>query len=92
MRILIFKYAITLFLVILLGGLFYTQIVQGEYYADLSENNRVRLQVVPAPRGKNCGPRRYYSRGEPPFLQRNSCSQRYFPCPFLYSSRDTLPI
>jgi len=52
MRVLIFKYSLTLFLVILLGGLFYTQIVQGEYFADLSENNRVRLQVVPAPRGK----------------------------------------
>jgi len=52
MRILVFKYILTFFLVILLGGLFYTQIVQGEYFADLSENNRIRLQTIPAPRGK----------------------------------------
>jgi penicillin-binding protein 2 len=52
MRILIFKYTLTFLLVILLGGLFYTQIVQGVYFADLSENNRIRLQTVPAPRGK----------------------------------------
>ena len=52
MRILVFKYILTFFLVILLGGLFYTQIVQGEYFADLSENNRIRLQTIHAPRGK----------------------------------------
>jgi len=52
MRILVFKYILTGLLILLLGGLFYTQILQGEYYADLSENNRIRLLPLDAPRGK----------------------------------------
>ncbi len=52
MRVLVLKYVLTGFLIVLLGGLFYTQILQGEYYADLSENNRIRLLPVEAPRGK----------------------------------------
>jgi len=52
MRILALKYILTGLLIVLLGGLFYTQILQGEYYADLSENNRIRLLPVDAPRGR----------------------------------------
>ena len=52
MRILIFKSTLITLLIILLGGLFYTQILNGEYYADLSENNRIRLQPIKAPRGQ----------------------------------------
>ncbi len=39
-------------LIVLWGGLFYTQILKGEYYSDLSENNRIRLQKIEAPRGR----------------------------------------
>jgi len=51
-RILIFKYTLIALLIVLLGGLFFTQILNGEYYADLSENNRIRLQPIKAPRGQ----------------------------------------
>lgn len=52
MRIVVLKYILTAFLIVLLLGLFYTQIIQGNYYVDLSENNRIRLQLIKAPRGR----------------------------------------
>jgi penicillin-binding protein 2 len=36
---------------VLMGRLFYLQIVQGRYHKSLSEQNSIRLQVVKAPRG-----------------------------------------
>ena len=53
------KQRINIFLI--LGGIFfaiiflrlwYLQIAKGEYYQDLSENNRIRVVKIPAPRGK----------------------------------------
>jgi penicillin-binding protein 2 len=38
-------------LLILVGRLFYLQIIQGRYHKSLSEQNSIRLQVVKAPRG-----------------------------------------
>src|SRR6202042_3123968 len=37
--------------VVLLINLFSVQIVQGQYYQKLSDSNRIRTQVIPAPRG-----------------------------------------
>jgi penicillin-binding protein 2 len=36
---------------IIIARLFYLQIVRGDYYKDLSENNRTRTNIIPAPRG-----------------------------------------
>lgn len=41
---------ICLFLILLLR-LFYVQVVQGSYYKGLSDDNRTRTSVIPAPRG-----------------------------------------
>lgn len=48
------KFFYTIFVisfVILLSRLFYLQIVKGAYYRDLSDNNRIKLEKVPADRG-----------------------------------------
>src|SRR5438105_1886174 len=37
--------------VILFFNLFFIQIVQGTYYQHLSDSNRMRTQIIPAPRG-----------------------------------------
>lgn len=37
--------------ILLLGRLFFVQVVQGEYYRLLSDSNRIRTQVLHAPRG-----------------------------------------
>jgi penicillin-binding protein 2 len=37
--------------VILLFNLFFVQIIQGTYYQHLSDSNRMRTQIIPAPRG-----------------------------------------
>jgi penicillin-binding protein 2 len=36
---------------ILLANLFFVQVVQGQYYQQLSDSNRIRTQIIPAPRG-----------------------------------------
>src|SRR3990167_5039741 len=51
-----FKGLLPLVLLILMTGvivarLFYLQMIRGSYYRDLSENNRTRTKVIPAPRG-----------------------------------------
>jgi len=51
-RLFVYKYALTALFVVLLGGLFHAQILKGDYYADLSENNRIRLLPLKAPRGQ----------------------------------------
>jgi penicillin-binding protein 2 len=43
---------IILVFIILLGRLIELQIIKGTYYKKLSENNRVKKVVIPAPRGK----------------------------------------
>lgn len=51
-RILIFKIFIIFAYVLLLMRLMYIQIYKGEYYSKLSQNNRVRIRRIDAPRGK----------------------------------------
>ena len=51
-----FKGLFPLVLLILMMGvivarLFYLQMIRGSYYRDLSDNNRTRTKVIPAPRG-----------------------------------------
>src|SRR5579862_9137341 len=36
---------------LLLFNLFSVQIIQGNYYQQLSDSNRIRTQIIPAPRG-----------------------------------------
>ena len=36
---------------VFVARLFYLQMIRGSYYRDLSENNRTRTKVIPAPRG-----------------------------------------
>ncbi len=38
--------------VVLLGRLWYLQVIRGSYFKERSENNRVRTQYLPPPRGK----------------------------------------
>jgi len=42
---------VTLLLLTILGRLFYLQVVQHEYYADLSQGNRIRIDPLPPDRG-----------------------------------------
>jgi len=51
MRIKIFKAVILLTFVLIIAGLFYTQILSGTLYRALSENNRIRVLPLEAPRG-----------------------------------------
>jgi len=51
-RYLIFRICIYLGLAFLLGGLFHTQVIQGQYYMELGDKNRMRLIPVEAPRGR----------------------------------------
>lgn len=44
--------AITLIFLLLLSRSFYLQVIQGSYYRDVAENNRIREVVIKAPRGK----------------------------------------
>ena len=37
--------------IILFGRLFFLQVLAGQYYRDLSDNNRIRTQIIHAPRG-----------------------------------------
>src|SRR3972149_2518637 len=36
---------------IIFSRLWYLQIIKGDYFKNLSENNRIRIQEIPAPRG-----------------------------------------
>ena len=45
-------YAIIVALMMLLGRVFYLNVVRGYYYADLSKGNRIRNIIIKAPRGK----------------------------------------
>ena len=42
---------ITFLMIVLLSRTFYLQVVQGAHYKDVAENNRVREEVIKAPRG-----------------------------------------
>jgi penicillin-binding protein 2 len=50
-RILIFTALVVIIFCALLLRLWYLQIIQGSYFADLSKNNRIRLVRVKSPRG-----------------------------------------
>jgi penicillin-binding protein 2 len=50
-RLKIFRGIVFLFFAFLLARVFYLQIVRGEYYGELSRENRVRSIVIKAPRG-----------------------------------------
>lgn len=52
MRFIIFRIGLYLGLLVLLGGLFYTQVIQGSYYHTLGDKNRIRLIPLEAPRGR----------------------------------------
>ena len=43
---------LVVFFAILIGRLWYLQVIKGDYYRDLSENNRIRSYRIPAPRGR----------------------------------------
>lgn len=47
----IYYYVIVLIVSVLIGRLFFLQIIQGESYLQASEGNRIRTQVIEAPRG-----------------------------------------
>lgn len=51
MRVVIFPLLIALVGIILFGRLFFLQILAGQYYRDLSDTNRIRTQILHAPRG-----------------------------------------
>ncbi len=51
MRVRIFKAAILFTFLLIIAGLFYTQILNGRLYRTLSENNRIRVLPLEAPRG-----------------------------------------
>src|SRR3989344_7816649 len=42
---------LAIFFLIILARLFYVQILQGDYYGRLSDENRTRTKVISAPRG-----------------------------------------
>lgn len=52
MRIKIFAATILFFFGAVIAGLFYTQILKGSLYRELSENNRIRVLLLEAPRGR----------------------------------------
>ena len=51
MRNFLLPVLIGLFSIILLGRLFFLQLIQGSYYRNLSDSNRLRTILVHAPRG-----------------------------------------
>jgi penicillin-binding protein 2 len=52
MRLDVIQSAISFFLGLIICGLFYTQIIHGNYYHRLSLNNRIRAVPIDGPRGK----------------------------------------
>lgn len=51
LRIGVIQFIAYLVLLILGARLFYLQVIQGEYYSERAENQRIRLIPIPAPRG-----------------------------------------
>ncbi len=51
MRSYVFPLALLIVAVILFGRLFFLQILAGQYYRNLSDSNRIRTQIIHAPRG-----------------------------------------
>ena len=45
------KFFVFLVFLIIFVRLFYLQVVKGDYFFDLSENNRIKIQEIPSPRG-----------------------------------------
>jgi penicillin-binding protein 2 len=45
------KFFVFLVFLIIFVRLFYLQVVKGDYFFDLSQNNRIKIQEIPAPRG-----------------------------------------
>lgn len=50
-RVLVGAVAVVCLLCVLIGRLYYLQVIQYEYHSTLSENNRVHVQPIPPPRG-----------------------------------------
>ena len=50
-RLSFLKFFIFLVFLIIFVRLFYLQVIKGDYFFDLSENNRIKVQEIPAPRG-----------------------------------------
>ncbi|TAK95411.1 penicillin-binding protein 2 [Patescibacteria group bacterium] len=51
-RIEFFWWIVLIFTFIVAGRVFYLNVVKGEYYQDISKNNRIRSIMIKAPRGK----------------------------------------
>lgn len=51
LRLGVFYFPLVILFAILLGRLFYLQVVEGERYRLISKENRVRVKTLPAPRG-----------------------------------------
>jgi len=51
LRLRVLSWAVWLLLAVVASGFWYVQIVQGAYYGELSENNRLRRLAIDAPRG-----------------------------------------
>ncbi|OGH17241.1 MAG: hypothetical protein A3C30_01390 [Candidatus Levybacteria bacterium RIFCSPHIGHO2_02_FULL_40_18] len=56
---------------VIIARLFYLQVIRASYYKDLSENNRTRTKIIPAPRGI------IYDRNEKPLVS----NSQIFPVP-----------
>ena len=50
-RLKILNYLLLLVFLVVAFRLWYLQILKGDYFFDLSENNRIKIQEIPAPRG-----------------------------------------
>ena len=50
-RLSFLKFFVFLVFLTIFVRLFYLQVVKGDYFFDLSENNRIKIQEIPAPRG-----------------------------------------
>src|SRR4029079_11198613 len=50
-RVLVMSRLVTSVLVLIAAGFWFVQIVQGDYYRELAENNRLRKLPIQAPRG-----------------------------------------
>ena len=50
-RLSLLKFVVFLAFLMIFVRLFYLQVIKGDYFFDLSENNRIKIQEIPAPRG-----------------------------------------
>ena len=50
-RVLYFRYIISLVFIVIFLGFWYLQVLKGDYYKELSENNRFMTKILTPPRG-----------------------------------------